>query len=200
MDELGNSTAVPSRASRIRWPSVRHSRRTHRRGPGLTRRMPVRQTPNGISGHPASELCGLSCGLGGGRLSQTIDRQQLADELGGGRGIRTPDTVSRTAVFKTAAINHSAIPPRLRNYCAIRTSVCPLIVDRPNAIQIKASATARRPCSVAPRPHRSWLRGAARSDRGHRPTPVQPRLAARPTFLSPASAGAWLRRDRRPRR
>ncbi len=30
---------------------------------------------------------------------------------GGGRGIRTPDTLSGTAVFKTAAINHSAIPP-----------------------------------------------------------------------------------------
>jgi len=32
-------------------------------------------------------------------------------EFGGGRGIRTPDTLSGTAVFKTAAINHSAIPP-----------------------------------------------------------------------------------------
>ena len=31
---------------------------------------------------------------------------------GGGRGIRTPGTVSRTAVFKTAAFNHSAIPPQ----------------------------------------------------------------------------------------
>jgi hypothetical protein len=31
---------------------------------------------------------------------------------GGGRGIRTPGTVSRTAIFKTAAFNRSAIPPR----------------------------------------------------------------------------------------
>jgi hypothetical protein len=31
--------------------------------------------------------------------------------IGGGRGIRTPDTLSGTTVFKTAAINHSAIPP-----------------------------------------------------------------------------------------
>src|SRR5258708_35442079 len=31
---------------------------------------------------------------------------------GGGRGIRTPGTVSRTAVFKTACFNHSHIPPR----------------------------------------------------------------------------------------
>ena len=30
---------------------------------------------------------------------------------GGGSGIRTHGTVSRTAVFKTAAINRSAIPP-----------------------------------------------------------------------------------------
>jgi hypothetical protein len=31
---------------------------------------------------------------------------------GGGRGIRTPGTLPGTAVFKTAAIDHSAIPPR----------------------------------------------------------------------------------------
>jgi len=30
---------------------------------------------------------------------------------GGGGGIRTPGTVSGTAVFKTAALNHSATPP-----------------------------------------------------------------------------------------
>ena len=35
-------------------------------------------------------------------------------KAGGGRGIRTPGTVSRTAIFKTAAFNRSAIPPRLR--------------------------------------------------------------------------------------
>src|SRR4030042_6601345 len=33
---------------------------------------------------------------------------------GGGRGIRTPGEVAPTAVLKTAALNHSAIPPR---YC-----------------------------------------------------------------------------------
>src|SRR4030095_14311731 len=32
----------------------------------------------------------------------------------GGRGIRTPGTVSRSTVFKTAAFNHSAIPPVVR--------------------------------------------------------------------------------------
>ena len=31
---------------------------------------------------------------------------------GGGRGIRTPGTLSGTAVFKTACFNHSHIPPR----------------------------------------------------------------------------------------
>ena len=30
---------------------------------------------------------------------------------GGGGGIRTHETVSRLAVFKTAAFNHSATPP-----------------------------------------------------------------------------------------
>src|SRR4029450_11380306 len=32
----------------------------------------------------------------------------------GGRGIRTPGTVPRPTVFKTAAFNHSAIPPLVR--------------------------------------------------------------------------------------
>src|SRR5215471_3900389 len=32
-------------------------------------------------------------------------------ESGGGRGIRTPGTLSGTVVFKTTAIDHSAIPP-----------------------------------------------------------------------------------------
>ena len=31
---------------------------------------------------------------------------------GGGTGIRTLETLSRLTVFKTAAFNHSAIPPR----------------------------------------------------------------------------------------
>jgi hypothetical protein len=40
-----------------------------------------------------------------------------AESNGGGRGIRTPGTVPRTAVFKTAAIDRSAIPPgELRLY------------------------------------------------------------------------------------
>ncbi len=29
----------------------------------------------------------------------------------GGRGIRTPVTIAREAIFKTAAFSHSAIPP-----------------------------------------------------------------------------------------
>jgi hypothetical protein len=41
------------------------------------------------------------------RLTALID--------GGGRGIRTPGTVSRTAVFKTARFNHSRIPPSGRD-------------------------------------------------------------------------------------
>ncbi len=31
--------------------------------------------------------------------------------VGGGRGIRTPGPRERTTVFKTAAFDHSAIPP-----------------------------------------------------------------------------------------
>ena len=36
-----------------------------------------------------------------------------SDLHGGGRGIRTPGTLSGTAGFKTACFNHSHIPPRL---------------------------------------------------------------------------------------
>ena len=38
------------------------------------------------------------------------NRKQNDD--GGGRGIRTPDTLSGIAVFKTACFNRSHIPPR----------------------------------------------------------------------------------------
>ena len=47
-----------------------------------------------------------------------IERDRLipaaarATATGGGRGIRTPGTLSGSTVFKTAALNHSAIPPR----------------------------------------------------------------------------------------
>jgi hypothetical protein len=42
-------------------------------------------------------------------------RNSLQSRLrGGGRGIRTPGTVSRTSVFKTDCFNHSHIPPRGR--------------------------------------------------------------------------------------
>ena len=37
----------------------------------------------------------------------------LWGQTGGGRGIRTPGTLSGTTVFKTVGINRSPIPPRL---------------------------------------------------------------------------------------
>ena len=39
-----------------------------------------------------------------------VDR--VHGQPGGGGGIRTPETLARLAVFKTAAFNHSATPPR----------------------------------------------------------------------------------------
>jgi hypothetical protein len=46
---------------------------------------------------------------------------------GGGRGIRTPGTVSGAVVFKTTAIDHSAIPPRResRQNSRLFSKVCP---------------------------------------------------------------------------
>jgi hypothetical protein len=42
--------------------------------------------------------------------------------VGGGRGIRTPGPRERTTVFKTAAFDHSAIPPgaKLAKFCILR--------------------------------------------------------------------------------
>src|SRR6476660_3253271 len=39
---------------------------------------------------------------------------KMQNRYNGGRGIRTPGTVPRTAVFKTAGFNHSPIPPPSR--------------------------------------------------------------------------------------
>ena len=36
---------------------------------------------------------------------------------GGGGGIRTHGTLSRTPVFKTGAFDHSATPPVAQSYC-----------------------------------------------------------------------------------
>ncbi len=50
--------------------------------------------------------------LVGGFLSMFAgDGQFRENEAGGGRGIRTPGTLSSSTVFKTAALNHSTIPP-----------------------------------------------------------------------------------------
>src|SRR5262249_11280906 len=50
------------------------------------------------------------------RLSaQIAPFKQSASRIGGGRGIRTPGTLPGTVVFKTTAIDHSAIPPRRKS-------------------------------------------------------------------------------------
>src|SRR5205814_7605890 len=44
------------------------------------------------------------------------NRGTQGGNTGGGRGIRTPDTLSGIAVFKTACFNRSHIPPRELGY------------------------------------------------------------------------------------
>jgi hypothetical protein len=39
----------------------------------------------------------------------------IQEKYGGGRGIRTPGTVSGTVVFKTTRFNRSRIPPDVMN-------------------------------------------------------------------------------------
>src|SRR5919109_132550 len=43
--------------------------------------------------------------------NRSRERSERLAKVGGGGGIRTHGTVPRTAVFKTAAFNHSATPP-----------------------------------------------------------------------------------------
>jgi hypothetical protein len=70
------------------------------------------------SSRPLSEHPNAGTNRGSGRWERACGRsRRRADsvrnlEIGGGRGIRTPGTVSRSVVFKTTAIDHSAIPPR----------------------------------------------------------------------------------------
>jgi len=52
---------------------------------------------------------------------------------GGGRGIRTPGTVSRTAVFKTARFNRSRIPPRTPVVTATFNRECRTATRRGNS-------------------------------------------------------------------
>jgi hypothetical protein len=40
-----------------------------------------------------------------------LPSRQFMNGIGGGRGIRTPESLSTLTVFKTGAFNHSAIPP-----------------------------------------------------------------------------------------
>ena len=60
--------------------------------------------------------------MGRGRGSRFQRAHERAD--GGGRGIRTPGAREGTAVFKTAAIGRSAIPPGL-GACRLAAASCP---------------------------------------------------------------------------
>ena len=69
---------------------------------------------------------------------------QLVIEIwNGGRGIRTPGTVPRTAVFKTAGFNRSPIPPMsiLTDFLDLQTAVLPFW-DPPHTLFARASADA----------------------------------------------------------
>jgi hypothetical protein len=64
-----------------------------------------------------SHFCGIgsAAGIGprkGGAAGAITDMLRRAlFEVGGGRGIRTPESLSTLTVFKTGAFNRSAIPP-----------------------------------------------------------------------------------------
>jgi hypothetical protein len=71
--------------------------------------------------------------IAGGRGWVTRAEEVLAPKLlreiavNGGRGIRTPERVTPLTVFKTAAFNHSAIPPpdRIADGAALPSDLIP---------------------------------------------------------------------------
>src|SRR5665647_1230937 len=79
------------------------------------------------------EAHGLEGRLEGGHgyliVTADIDASQESDN-GGGRGIRTPVPENRKAVFKTAAFNHSAIPPSIYFFGAAEMRSRPSIKGR----------------------------------------------------------------------
>jgi hypothetical protein len=68
---------------------------------------------------------------------------------GGGRGIRTPGTLSGTTVFKTAGINHSPIPPQAPGWRCFLVYCIGNLARTPNLAQ-----AARRPHSLGTPPIR----------------------------------------------
>jgi hypothetical protein len=62
---------------------------------------------------PRRDSCQVAASATRRAMPEALSLQALARSAsGGGRGIRTPGTVSRTVVFKTTAIDRSAIPPQ----------------------------------------------------------------------------------------
>jgi hypothetical protein len=69
---------------------------------------------SGIRAESRCAACVLRCfgAQGAARWPGALALRRMTERFGGGRGIRTPGTVSGSVVFKTTAIDHSAIPPR----------------------------------------------------------------------------------------
>jgi hypothetical protein len=97
---------------------------------------------------------GLSC-----TISKALGPRVTVRVAGGGRGIRTPGTVSGTVVFKTTRFNRSRIPPHcsfnelktlqhnllrtaLRNYTILVFGRCPHVASDSNSTSLVALSVA----------------------------------------------------------
>ena len=113
-------------------PSLTHCPRVRPSFPSIA----SRSTISGIDislGHRENDLHGIAKGGPHGTLFaqarrsrsskfQTL-RSDAPERNGGGRGIRTPGTLSGTSVFKTDCFNRSHIPPRLRRVYQVARGV-----------------------------------------------------------------------------
>ena len=116
-----------------------------------------------------------------------FNQNDLQGMSGGGTGIRTQETLSRLTVFKTAAFNHSAIPPRgappVSSY-SVRgrngdTVWCPL------GRQPEWTRVARNPRGACP----TGRDGGACRQRGYRAGSGRAGMTARPRMYGRSASG-----------
>ena len=117
--------------------------------------------------------------MGVRRLGNLVYHPELAPTSkrakgGGGRGIRTPGTLPGTVVFKTTAIDHSAIPPRR---------------DSGHNSRFSRERRPHHPVSVTV----TVTNGTARDDRG----PARPYDSARPIEVLSEAESIRQRGNRR---
>ena len=110
--------ATPCSASKCSIQTELRGHKLHRTRPGCIHRRPGGEAGIRTLGRALKALQALS------RRPRSTN-SGTSPGSGGGRGIRTPGEVAPTAVLKTAALDHSAIPPRRRGFPSPSARIVP---------------------------------------------------------------------------